>query len=239
MDDLGTDNSILWSDETLTFSTRKSVPEYKEPETTIDKDFSIEAVFLKLFPRSLFIWIAECTNERLTIHSEAKDREVKLTDADEIMVVIGCLLVMSYNRVPHMYMYWSNDKSVKNEIIASAISRDRFILIHSKLYFNHPKKPQGADKAYYMNEMMNCLFQTFNRYRTEATFQSIDEFMVKFEGRTTMKQYQPIKPTKVGVKGYARADAISGYMYDFYIYKGKGQETEPFEGTAGERVCLE
>lgn len=102
-------------------------------------------------------------------------------------------------------MYWSNEESVRNETIASAISRDRFMLLHSKLYFNHPNEPKDADETYYMDELVNCLLETFNRYRTEATFHSIDEFMVKFDGRTTMKQYQPVKPVKVGVKGLARA----------------------------------
>lgn len=231
-----TEQSFSWKDVPITFSSRKEIPVYKEPDTSIEKDSSIEKVFLKLFPKSLCIWIAECTNERLRIESIRKNKKIKLTDANEITVVMGCLLVMSYNRVPHMKMYWSNNPSVRNETIAAAMSRDRFLMLHSKLYFNHPKKPNDAGRTYYMDEMVACLVYTFNRYRTEATFQSIDEFMVKFEGRTVMKQYQPIKPTKVGVKGYARADAILGYLYDFYIFKGAEKKTEAEKGTSGERV---
>lgn len=225
-----------WKDVPKTFSPRKVIPAYKEPETPIDPNSSIDTVFLKLFPKSLLIWIADCTNERLMILSEKKNRKIKLTDANEITVVIGCLLVMSYNRVPHMWMYWSTNPSVRNETIATAISRDRFMLIHSKLYFNHPEKPVDAGRTYYMDEMVACLVYTFNRYRTEATFQSIDEFMVKFDGRTVMKQYQPVKPTKVGMKGYGRADAKSGYLYDFYIFKGAETKTKAETGTSGERV---
>lgn len=231
-----TDQVYSWQNVENTFTPRKEIPVHKEPQALIDEDSSIEQVFLKLFPKSLFMWIAECTNERLKILSAKKNRKVKLTDANEIMVVIGCLLVMSYNRVPHMQMYWSKNKSVRNETIANAISRDRFMLIHSKLYFNAPNKPKTADRTYYTDEMVNCLLYTFNRYRTEATFQSIDEFMVKFEGRTQMKQYQPLKPTKVGVKGYARADAVSGYVYDLYIYKGAEKKPSGETGTAGEKV---
>lgn len=227
---------VIWKNVPTAYSPRMVVPEYKEPETELDGNFTNTEVFFKLFPQSLFIWIADCTNKRLNILSEKKGKVVKPTDASEIMVVIGCLLVMSYNRVPHIYMYWSNNQSVRNETIATAISRDRFMLLHSKLYFNEPKKPNGAGKTYYMTEMMSCLIYTFNRYRSEGTYQSIDEFMVKFDGRTSMKQYQPIKPVKVGVKGYCRADASTGYVYDMFIYKGK--ETETLEGTLGERVCI-
>lgn len=234
-EDNTTTNFSEWKEVPPTFIPRKVPPEYKEPETYCDENCTVTEVFLKLFPKSLFMWIADCTNERLNILSQKKGKEIILTDYHEIMIVIGCLLVMSYNRVPHMYMYWAKNKSLRNETIATAISRNRFMLIHSKLYFNQPVKPVGAVKTYYMTEVINCLVYTFNRYRSEATHQSIDEFMIKFDGRTIMKQYMPYKPVNRGIKGFGRVDASSGYMYDFYMYSGA--DTEPMEGTLGERVC--
>lgn len=229
-------HEVTWSGAQPTFSPRKMIPEYNEPETSCDENSTIEEVFLKLFPKSLFMWIADCTNERLNIFAEKTGEVITPTDSHEIMIVIGCLLVMAYNRVPHMYMYWSQNKSVRNETIANAISRNRFMLIHSKLYFNHPKKPVGAAKTFYTTELLNCFIYTFNRYRSEGTYQSIDEFMVKFKGRTIMKQFMPKKPVKRGMKGFSRADANSGYIYNLFIFEGKN--TEPVEGTIGERVCV-
>lgn len=228
-------NVVEWKDVPPSFSPRKLIPENKEVETNCDANSTITELFLKLFPKSLFIWISECTNERLNILAEKTGKQITPTDPGEIMIVIGCLMIMSYNHVPHIYMYWSKNKTVRNETIATAISRDRFMLIHSKLYFNHPKKPSDAGKTYYMTEVVNCLLYTFNHFRSESTYQSIDEFMVKFKGRTSMKQYMPDKPVKRGVKGFCRADACTGYVYDFYIYQGK--ETAVLEGTLGERVC--
>lgn len=226
-----------WKSVPPTFSPRKTIPPYKTPLIfECDESSSITGIFLKLFPKSLFMFIAECTNERLEILSEKKGKPIKPTSPDEIMVVVGVLLVMSFNRVPHMWMYWSKNKSVRNETIAAAMSRNRFMLLHSKLYFNHPSKPKEASKTYYTSELVNCLIYTFNRYRSESTHQSIDEFMVKFKGRTSMKQYVPIKPVRKGMKGFARADADTGYVYYFFIYEG--QEKERLEGTLGERVCV-
>lgn len=180
------------------------------------------------------MWIASCTNERLKLLELKTKKEYPTTDFHEIMVVIGVTLMMSYNRVPRMSMYWSENKSLRNEAIASAISRDRFLLLSSKLYFNSPEKPSGSGKTYYIDELLNCLKYTFNRVRSEATFQSIDESMIKFKGRSTMKQFMKDKPVKRGIKGWTRADAESGYVYDLNIYKGK--EVEVLEGTLGERV---
>lgn len=225
---------FVWNDVSSTFKPRQRLPEKKEVLTSCDENYTITQVFLKLFPKSLFIWISDCTNERLEILSEKQGKPAEPTDPHEIMVVVGCLLIMSYNRVPHMHMYWSRNKTVRNETIASSISRDRFMLLHSKLYFNHPKKPVDAEKSYYTSELINCLIYTFNRYRSEATYQSIDEFMVAFKGRSSMKQYVPIKPIKRGIKGFCRACACSGYVYDCFIYQGKDTERE--DSTLGEWV---
>lgn len=180
------------------------------------------------------MWISTCTNERLKLLEKEKGKTIPPTDYHEIMVVIGCTLMMAYNRVPRMAMYWSKNKSLRNDAIASAISRDRFLLITSKLYFNSPEKPVGAGKTYYMDELVNCLIYTFNRARSEATFQAIDEAMIKFEGRSSMKQFMKDKPVDRGIKAWVRADSEKGYVYDFRVYSGKQQEIQ--EGTLGERV---
>ena len=43
----------------------------------------------------------------------------------------------------------------------------------------------------------------------------------QFAGRSSMKQYMPLKPTKRGFKVWVRADAITGYFCDFDVYVGR------------------
>ena len=62
---------------------------------------------------------------------------------------------------------------------------------------------------------------------------SIDESMIKFKGRSSLKQYLPKKPIKRGFKVWTLADSKNGYVYDFEIYKGKDSERD---GTLGEYV---
>ena len=58
-------------------------------------------------------------------------------------------------------------------------------------------------------------------------FQSIDEAMVAFKGRCSVKQYMPQKPTKRGFKVWVRADSTNGYVSQFECYTGKkGSTTE-------------
>jgi len=57
--------------------------------------------------------------------------------------------------------------------------------------------------------------------------------MIKFKGRSSMKQYMPMKPIKRGYKIWERADDY-GYICEFQIYTGKIQNKS--ENLLGERV---
>lgn len=45
--------------------------------------------------------------------------------------------------------------------------------------------------------------------------------MVAFTGRSTMKQYMPLKPIKRGFKVWAMTDSATGYLLSFDVYTGK------------------
>ena len=49
----------------------------------------------------------------------------------------------------------------------------------------------------------------------------MDEAMIPFKGRSTLKQYMPLMPVKRGIKLWAMSDAKNGYMYNFEVYTGK------------------
>ena len=50
---------------------------------------------------------------------------------------------------------------------------------------------------------------------------SIDEAMIPFKGRSSLKQYLPLKPIKRGIKVWMRANAKNGYVSAFEVYTGK------------------
>lgn len=52
---------------------------------------------------------------------------------------------------------------------------------------------------------------------------SIDESMIKFKGRSSLKQYMPLKPIKRGYKVWTRADE-TGYICEFQIYTGRNRD---------------
>lgn len=102
------------------------------PANHVPKTATKFATFRKLFPYGAFVKIAQHTNERIKIHNDSwdsrqktKQRRYKETDPGEIEIVIGCLLIMSYNRLPTMRSYWSDNPTLQNSFIKAAITRDR------------------------------------------------------------------------------------------------------------------
>ncbi|KAJ4445301.1 hypothetical protein ANN_07106 [Periplaneta americana] len=51
-------------------------------------------------------------------------------------------------------------------------------------------------------------------------YNSVDELIIPFKGRSSLKQYVKNKPHKWGIKVFAHA-GTSGIVYDFEIYRGK------------------
>lgn len=225
-----------WTREVNNFIPKMEIPPKTKPIVlaNITRGSTALDCFLQIFPKSLILQISHYTNMRLKEHEKIIKKNIEATSPGEIEIILGCLLIMSYNRVPSIHMYWSRNISLGNLAIKNAISRDRFLLLISKLYFADPKKPSNSSKTYYIEDVVNCLKKTFQMARSDSTFQSIDESMTKFKGRSSLKQYLPMKPVKRGIKMWTRCDAETGYIYDTNIYSGK--ETESMATTLGERV---
>ena len=54
---------------------------------------------------------------------------------------------------------------------------------------------------------------------------AVDEAMIKFQGRSSLKQYMPLKPTKWGIKVWILADSYNGNFSQFEVYTWKKGNT--------------
>ena len=55
---------------------------------------------------------------------------------------------------------------------------------------------------------------------------AIDEAMIKFQGRSSLKQYMPKKPIKPGIQVWVLGDSSNGYFSRFDIYTGRREDRE-------------
>ena len=90
--------------------------------------------------------------------------------------------------------------------------------------------PRGTPAYNKLGKVQHIIDVLTNRF--EGVFNlnkevAVDEAMIKFKGRSTIKQYMPKKPIKRGIKAWVLADSKTGYISRLEIYKGKnGNSTD-------------
>jgi hypothetical protein len=157
------------------------------------------------------------------LYAHAKEGKVVNVTKDEIEKYFGILLYMGVVSMSQYHMYWA--KESRFPLIADVMSRNRFETIRRYLHFNDNANAKSRDdpahdKLYKIRPLIDGLRLNLNCIPPEE-HQSIDEQIIPFKGRSFLKQYIKNKPHKWGFKVFTRA-GVSGIMYDFELYVGKG-----------------
>ena len=85
-----------------------------------------------------------------------------------------------------------------------------------------------------MRPLIDHLSQKFKSLYEVNRVVAVDEAMIKFQGRSSLKQYMSLKPMKWGIKVWVLADSHNGYFSRFEVYTGKKGNTD--EKNLGMRV---
>ncbi|XP_028676169.1 piggyBac transposable element-derived protein 3-like [Erpetoichthys calabaricus] len=192
--------------------------------------------FRDFFDADLLDSIAEESN--LYCMQKNPNRALRL-DRNELEQFIGTVVYMSVVHLPRSRMYWSSDCRVAQ--VADVISRDRWEQIKKFIHFNDnsnmPANNDGNyDKLFKIRPIIDSLLPKFQRLPQDQML-SIDEQMVPFKGRSSLKQYIPKKPYKWGYKIFVLCDT-KGLVHSFDIFAGKIDPVpgEPNIGASGNIV---
>lgn len=194
-------------------------------------------VFLHLFPESLIDHIVFQTN-LYTVQKYGNTNSFKQTNSSEIKAFLSANILMGIKQLPSYRDYWSSRAELRDNFISELLPRDRFIWLLGNLHLNDnsvlpTRESPHYDKLYKLRPVLDKLSDTFLSSYKPSKNQAIDESMIKFKGRSSLKQYMPLKPTKRGYKVWVRADE-TGYLCEFQIYVGKVGDTA--EKDLGARV---
>ena len=153
----------------------------------------------------------------------------KLT-VDEFCAFLGFMILMGLAHLPSLPDYWSRDPTFRYSMVADRITRDRFLEILRYIHFaDNSTLPQPGSPEYNKLGKVQPVIDTLNhQFRDVYNLNrdvSIDEAMVPFNGRSSLKQYMPKKPVKRGIKVWMLADAKNGYVSSFEVYTGKKGDT--------------
>lgn len=164
------------------------------------------------------------------------------TNIDEMKAFFGILIYMGYHSLPSIRLYWSNDPNFFCERVAKIMPVKRFLKILRFLHLNDNSKIPSRDspqfeKLYKIRPMLTHLIEIYQTVYRPSRYLAVDESMVAYKGRSTMKQYMPMKPIKRGFKIWALADSFSGFLLNIEVYTGKKSNAIPEYGL-GENVVL-
>ena len=142
---------------------------------------------------------------------------------------LGCLIYVGLCTLGDMKNYWSNE--LGQDRISSVFPQYKFIDLWRHLHCNDntkilPKDNVNHDRLHEIRSVMNMLQHSFKEGWEPHQQNSIDEGIIPFNGRSSIKQYMKGKPTKWGFKMWKLVGARSAYLYALDIYSRKEEDRE-------------
>ncbi|XP_051158548.1 piggyBac transposable element-derived protein 4-like [Leptopilina boulardi] len=143
---------------------------------------------------------------------------------DELFVFFALKILMGIIRKPEISMYWSTDPYLETPCFRRYMKIDRFQEINSYLHFfdNETGITGKCDKIL---PIFNELIERFQKVYRPGEFISIDETLLKCKGRLSIKQFNPQKRSRFGIKLYQCSESKTGYVYNSKIYAGKEENS--------------
>lgn len=175
--------------------------------------------------------------EQTNIYAEQSGSSFRI-DAHKLEVYLGTLLSMTIIHLPSYRDYFAQHTRIP--FIADYLSRNDLLSINKFLHFNDnndcvtDRDSPNYDRLFKIRPLLSSFRKRCLEISNEE-FQSIDEQMIPFKGRSHLKQYMPKKPKKWGFKVFARC-GVSGLIYDFYLYEGKSPELADPETSCGNQL---
>ena len=139
---------------------------------------------------------------------------------------------MGINQLPSVEDYWSKDPCLHYSPIADRIPRWHFRELSWYLHFvnNNDLAPRGIPRTIglvrYVHPLIDHLGSKFALLYNPSKNLAVDEAMIKFQGRSSLKQYMPAKPIKHGIKVLVQGDSSNGYFSRFEVYTGRKDNRE-------------
>ncbi|KAM3863421.1 deleted in lung and esophageal cancer protein 1-like [Diretmus argenteus] len=157
--------------------------------------------FSHLFTEEMIDDIVFNTNQ----YAVQKGNENLGLTSEEFKTFLGMNMVMSYIKYPRARMYWSSEEGLRLDLVADAMSVNRFEKILRYVHFvdNYSIDPENADRFVKIRPFLNALQGTFSASLDPEEYRSVDEMMIPFKEHLSIKQYVPKKPKPWGVKVWA------------------------------------
>lgn len=180
---------------------------------------------VKLFKSIITDEMIEDIAFQTNLYAQQSGKRFVPTNKEEIEAFLGINLLMGIKRLPSYRDYWSSEIDLHDHFISNIMPVNRFGWLLGNLHLNDnsllpDRKHPTYDKLYKVRPFLDSIAANIKRNFHPGQILAVDESMIKFKGRSSLKQYMPKKPIKRGYKLWVLADK-SGYVVEFEIYTGK------------------
>ena len=177
--------------------------------------------FYRLFPKELFQEIAYQT---MLYSMQTNPEKPVAVKEEDIISFVSCVLYMSIVKLPSTRDYRSSSIGISH--VANIMPVNRFEKLKSIIHFADNSTADKDDKLFKIRPLINKINEQLNSIPIEES-SAVDEQIIPFKGRHSIKQYNPKKPHKWGFKVFVLS-GVSGFSYNFEVYCG-----------GGDNICLE
>ena len=184
--------------------------------------------FVQLFlMKELLAYFVDETNdyarycrEELHVTLSYKWHRCNMTDMAHylgLLVFFGLLICGDVIR-----QYWRRGFFMATPNVSGLMTRDAFLAMDRYFHvFNRRAIPRGnQDKLILVRPLMEYLQDRCRMLVVPSKNLSLDEGLLAYKGRLSIKVYNPKKPKKYGVKFFFVTESHTGYVLDFSIYSG-------------------
>ena len=122
---------------------------------------------------------------------------------------------MAGNQLPNISMYWDCEHFIGNNGIQNIFTRGGYHEILQNLHFADNSKQDQTKKGYKICPIIDHLNKPFQESYLNEPKQNINEHMIKFKGRFSVRQYLKMRPIRWIFKWWFRCASSNGYLYEF------------------------
>lgn len=142
---------------------------------------------------------------------------------DELWRFLAVKIMMGINKKPSYKDYWTKNPLLHTPFFGSAMSRSRFEGILRAIHFsnNEDIRPGSKNRFFKLGDFMNNLFRDFRRAVSPGEYLTLDETLLLFKGRLSIRQYNPKKRARFGIKLFFLLDATTRFILAVLPYQGK------------------
>ncbi|CAL4128409.1 unnamed protein product, partial [Meganyctiphanes norvegica] len=171
--------------------------------------------FTNFFTKDFIENVAEKTN---MFYMQNTGKNLNVTPG-EIQTLIGIHIEMGTVTYPQLRLYWGQTR--RYDLIADAMTFNRFSNLRNNLHMvnNLDHDVNSTDKFWKVRPIMDKFLEVISKENVKPIL-CVNEQMIPFRGKLTLKQFVRGKPIPWGIKLFFLCSE-GGMPYNFMAYQGK------------------